>query len=154
MEKYLITQDGKVFNIKKETEISQCKSRKGYLKVNLYIRGKNKLVFVHRLVANKYIPNPENKPQINHKDGNKTNNFYKNLEWCTQKENMHHAMKNGLRADRKGEKNTFSKFTNKQVLNIRKLYNNGEKIKIIARNHNVSYSAIYFIIKKLSWAHI
>lgn len=51
---------------------------------------------IHQLVANYFIPNPENKPVINHKDGNKQNNHVQNLEWCTQKENAEHSVRIGL----------------------------------------------------------
>ena len=70
--------------------------RRGYLKVTLYKDGKRTTFPVHRLVAEAFIPNPENKPQINHKDGCKVNNSVDNLEFCTRAENMAHAFGTGL----------------------------------------------------------
>ena len=72
-------------------------NRKGYLKCHLF----NKLVSVHRLVAEAFISNFENKPQVNHKDGNKQNNCVDNLEWATNSENQIHANANGLNENRK-----------------------------------------------------
>lgn len=66
---------------------------KGYLRVDLYNGQERKHMKVHRLVANAFIPNPENKPQINHIDGNKNNNSVTNLEWVTDAENKSHQMK-------------------------------------------------------------
>lgn len=69
----------------------------GYYKVQLYKNGKSKMLYVHRLVATAFIPNPDKKPQINHIDGNKANNASYNLEWATSSENMRHAINHGLR---------------------------------------------------------
>jgi hypothetical protein len=70
---------------------------RGYRKVILVDKSnKRKQNYVHRLVALAFIPNPENKPSVNHKDGNKLNNNVDNLEWMTQKENVKHAWSNGL----------------------------------------------------------
>ena len=80
----------------KITIISQGFQNSGYLKVCLYKNDKMKNKLVHRLVAETFIPNPNNLPFVNHKDGNKQNNKVDNLEWCTQSENMKHAYKNGL----------------------------------------------------------
>lgn len=92
IEDYIITKDGKVIN-KHNGHISKPQlNGKGYLRVNIG----HTLKFVHRLVAEKYIPNPDNKPQVNHKDCNKMNNCVDNLEWVTNQENRNHMVKNGL----------------------------------------------------------
>ena len=71
-------------------------NEKGYLRITFIVNKKIKKYRVHRLVAQAFIPNPLNKPQVNHKDGNKLNNCVDNLEWVTNEENYQHALKNGL----------------------------------------------------------
>lgn len=75
----------------------------GYMCVNLYKNNQQKQFRVHRLVAEAFIPNPDDKPVVNHIDGNKQNNSVKNLEWCSQSENTIHAFKTGLRKGMQGE---------------------------------------------------
>lgn len=70
---------------------------RGYLAVRICRNGKTKILYVHRLVAEAFIPNPENKPVVNHIDGNKLNNDFTNLEWVTWSENLQHAYDLGLR---------------------------------------------------------
>lgn len=95
-----IIQDAK--NNSKSTHLYKGKTLKpmlqnnGYYTVTLCYNQKYKIVGVHRLVAQAFIPNPDNKPQVNHIDGNKMNNCVDNLEYCTAKENMQHAFKNNL----------------------------------------------------------
>lgn len=94
-ENYSITMSGRVINntTKKCKKPTDNHSGKGYLHVDLYNNGKRKKFFVHRLVAEAYIPNPDNKPYVNHIDGNPKNNNFQNLEWCTPLENVEHAVK-------------------------------------------------------------
>ena len=70
--------------------------RAGYKHLNLNIDGKRKNCGVHRLVAMAFVPNPDSLPEVNHKDGDKGNNHFSNLEWCTRKQNMEHARINKL----------------------------------------------------------
>ena len=89
---YTVTKDGEIINNHNGRKIKPQPNGKGYLRFSLG----GKMVFVHRLVAELYVPNPENKPQVNHKDGNKRNNSADNLEWVTNQENRNHAIKAGL----------------------------------------------------------
>lgn len=81
----------------KERILKSSPSNCGYYKVELYNNGKSKMHYIHRLVATAFIPNPHNKPQINHIDGVKSNNSAANLEWITASENQKHSIRIGLR---------------------------------------------------------
>ena len=69
----------------------------GYCRISLYEDGRNKLLGLHRVVAEAFIPNPKGLPQVNHKDGDKQNNCCDNLEWCSNTDNIRHSIKSGLR---------------------------------------------------------
>lgn len=92
--------NGEVFQRnRKGRTLKTAIDRYGYPCCALRDNFKGKHFTIHRLVAMAFIPNPENHPQINHKDGNKLNNHVANLEWCTGVDNIRHAVKNGLRGD-------------------------------------------------------
>lgn len=93
---YQISSFGRIRNKKTGRILKLRPSHRGYLKTNISIGGRLKTVFPHRLVAENFIPNPNNLPQVNHKDGNKENNHLDNLEWCSDTENMRHAFATGL----------------------------------------------------------
>lgn len=90
-EGYLISNLGRVYSKKTNRILKSWKISSGYCNIFLCNLGKATQKLTHRLVAKTFIPNPLNKPQINHKDGNKTNNNVNNLEWITGKENCIHA---------------------------------------------------------------
>lgn len=92
---YEISNYGRIKNKKTGKLKSQRNTFKGYLQVGLSNKG-DKTFRVHRLVAEAFIPNPNNLPQVNHKDGNKKNNRVDNLEWISNYDNMQHAIKLGL----------------------------------------------------------
>lgn len=101
MTDYTVTRDGKVISYKymgtkTPVELKHVYGANGYHMVNLLVNGKSITCKVYRLVANAFIPNPDNKPQVNHKDGNKDNNCDWNLEWVTSKENIDHAIRHNL----------------------------------------------------------
>lgn len=91
----------------------------GYYSVTMYLNGVRKTVYIHRLVAQLFIPNPENKREVNHINGIKTDNRVENLEWVTPKENIQHAIRTGLRTAYCSGK---QKLTPDDVLLIRTLY--------------------------------
>jgi hypothetical protein len=125
----------------------------GYKVVGLHKNG-SKTVKVHRLVAQAFIPNPQNLPEVNHKDENKKNNFYNNLEWCTTKYNLTY----GHRLDCAiGERNSKSKLNEKQVAEIREIYKKGDLQfgqSALAKKYGVRHPTIAAIVKGKSWKHI
>ena len=99
---YEVSNTGKVrcTNYKQTGETKELTSHEkmgGYLQLRVKADGKLKTVVVHRLVAKAFVPNPDGKPEVNHKDGNKKNNHADNLEWVTRSENIQHAVDSGLR---------------------------------------------------------
>tara|TARA_Y100000592_G_C5343342_1_gene255320 strand:+ start:79 stop:537 length:459 start_codon:yes stop_codon:yes gene_type:complete len=101
---YLISKDGRVYSKIKNRFLKPVKNKDGYVFVGLRNDEGRKHVKIHRLVAIHYIPNPENKPEVNHKDGNKSNNDITNLEWMTRNENCN-AFKKTPKNNKYGVKN-------------------------------------------------
>ena len=89
--------------IRPEKIIAKVTNRQGYVVFNLRKDGRKKQVFLHRVVASAFVENPFGYPQVNHINGDKEDNRAENLEWCTAKENIHHAFATGLSVAKKGE---------------------------------------------------
>lgn len=111
---YFVTEEGLVFSSKTNKFLKFSYDQQGYQRVGLYVGNyKSKTIKVHRIVAETFIENTENKKDVNHIDGNKSNNNIHNLEWCTRSENIKHAFANGLKTITQkqidGVKSRFSK---------------------------------------------
>lgn len=126
----------------------------GYLGFSMSVNKKHKSLFIHRMVAISFIDNPLNLPEVNHKDGNKLNNFYLNLEWVTSKDNMKHAISNKLRNDF-GSNSVNSKLKEEDILNIRELAKTENfNYKEIAAKYNIHKDYVTLIVNRKRWAHI
>lgn len=147
MNDYEITRNGDVINKRNGRKLKPQQNGKGYLRV--YIGGK--LFFVHRLVAELYVENPNNKTQVNHKDGNKLNNNAENLEWVSNIENRRHAIANGLH--KCGEDVKQAKLTEENVVFIRTHIGQYNSVQF-AKMFGVSRSAITNVIHNKTWKQL
>lgn len=130
--------------------LSQKKSTALYEQVVLSKNGAKKDYLTHRLVAETFIPNPENKPEVNHIDGNKKNNSLKNLEWVTRIENKEHARINNLVAC--CEAHGMSKYPREVINKVYQEYASGKKQNQIARETGISTTHVNRIVnKKTQW---
>lgn len=146
-EEYLVSIDGVFLNRRNRKPLKFSDERSSqYPRVKL----NNKRYNVHRLLAKAFIPNPNNLPQVNHKDGDKFNYSIDNLEWCSGQYNMTHAKEKGLLV--KGTQVHTNKLDEIQVLTIREC--SGLKHKEIASYFGVSESTVQAIIKKRNWKHL
>lgn len=125
----------------------------GYLKITLYKNKKPTSFRVHRLVAQHFIPNPENKPEVNHLKGDKKDNRFWMLEWNTRAENGQHSYDNGLQVSKKGSEVNGAKLTEEQVLEIRKI-GKSMTLKELGSIYNVSISCISSILNNKIWTYL
>jgi hypothetical protein len=156
-EGYSVNEHGDVFSTKfnKVRKLKQANLGDGYLQINISNNNKVKAIAVHRLVAETFIPNPQKKIDVNHKNGIKSDNRVENLEWNTRKENMKHAFSIGLLNPSNGKDNGNSKLIEQQVLEIRELY----KIKKYNQRElgeifGVHQYTISLIVNKKNWKHL
>lgn len=146
LEDYIVTREGEVFNKHNNRKLKPQPNGKGYLRVVIG----HKRYFVHRLVAEKYVPNPFKKEQVNHKDGNKHNNCDSNLEWTTNKENRLHAIENGLHLC--GDRCSYAKLTSKDVMRI--LNDKEHNFTELGKMFNVNRKTISNIKNGKTWKQL
>lgn len=146
VDKYANIRNGK--RLVKGKNLTLSKNKVGYMTVYFSVNGKGKHKKVHRLVCEAFHEKPIDKNIVNHKDGNKTNNNVDNLEWCTSKENIAHAIKEGLWTNI-GETHKDNVLKEHEVLEIRN--NHNDSYDKLAEIYGVSRSTIADIKKFRSW---
>jgi hypothetical protein len=136
--RYCVSGVGTVVNVNtyKMLKPTEHNGKQPYYYVTLSKNGKTKKVFIHRLVAETFIPNPNNLPQVNHKDGNVHNNAISNLEWVTNRQNTEHAYKNHLRT-----RKIIWVFNGTDYIPLRKACSELE----------LDYKKVHYRIHKLNW---
>lgn len=146
-----ITRSDNVKTFKSGKTLKPTLNYKGYCRIKLCRNGYS----IHRLVAQTFIPNPENKPQVNHINGIKTDNRVENLEWCTNQENSNHANRLGLKNPRKGISNGMCKLSESQIKEIIELYTSGKYTqKEIASKYDITQTQISYICRGCGWEKI
>lgn len=123
----------------------------GYARTELWKKGLRYRPSIHRLVAEVFIPNPENKPQVNHLDGNKLNNNVSNLEWCTVQENLLHSV---ILHQRFGEKASNSKLKEEEVVAILVMLDKGVPGKWLADLFGITNAQISNLKKGKQWRRL
>ena len=126
----------------------------GYYTVVLCLEKNRESRTIHRLVAEAFIPNPENKPQVNHIDSDRKNSVIENLEWVTAKENNRHAVKFGFWKPFKGSASGMAKLTEKDIPVIRSLISKGWSNTKIGKLYGVSNVLISCIKLNKNWTHV
>ena len=159
---FSVSNKGNLFSKRSNKMLKQFIHKHGYLHVATKVggrNGKNICFKLHRLVAEAFLENSLNKPVVNHKDGCKTNNDVRNLEWCTYQENLCHAIDNGLLCltKLKDSKKVNRKLTTEEVLSIREEYSKFDKVfgaRALARKYGISHTNILSIIHYRTYTDI
>lgn len=166
---YFITREGKVFS-GRTNKFLKLNLKVGYYYVDLWNKGRRCSKRVHRLLAETFIPNKNNYPQVNHKNCIKTDNRLENLEWCTASQNVKHAYKMGLYEKHTGNMKAINKkyghlgreaawkkkrlFSDQQIIEIRNKIEKGALQTAVAEDFGVTVSTICMIVNRKNYSHI
>lgn len=156
-EYFLVSNFGRIFSKRTDKLLTLTKLKNGYLSFSTRLDGRNCKAIclkVHRLVAENFVKNPDNKIQVNHIDGNKTNNMAANLEWCTNSENRLHAIEKGLVTFKKRCEHKNSKLSEEDVEYIRANFINGHRkfgARALARKFQLHKNTIISIVNNVKY---
>lgn len=155
--RYAVTNDGRVWSYVSNRWLSAPLNNWGYPKVCLHGLGKRRTVAVHRLVAETFLKKTQYCTEVNHIDGDKTNNNLHNLEWVTRSQNTKHAWENGLQSNNRGifaAQKSRRKFSVQAVIAIRQMAELGWSSSVIAKLYQCSKGSIVKIIKFESYKEV
>ncbi|QFJ54335.1 HNH endonuclease signature motif containing protein [Pseudobutyrivibrio xylanivorans] len=152
--KYMVTSDGEVFGASfKKLKIRPNTS--GYACITVGCKGRRRSISVHRLVAESFIPNPNNLPEVDHLDANRMNPRKDNLEWVTHKENVQRAYDRGSFAGRMvGEKNPKANLIEDKVIQLRAEYKAGATVADLSRKYCIPYNTVGNAVRGITWKHL
>ena len=153
---YTVSNTGKVYNSRNKKYLALTPNKKGYIRVSIYLpNGDAKRVSVHVMVAETFIgPKPTSNHQVDHIDGDKTNNNVTNLEWVTPSENIERAFKTGLKSAVKGVDHPVSVYTEQQIHDACKYLQDGYTVPETAKIVGIPKSYLYTIARGENWSHI
>lgn len=144
---YKVTPDGRVYSEKSKRYLSCWRDKQGYVRC----RFNGITYFVHRVVATLYLDNQENKPEVNHKNGDTSDNRVENLEWSTRSENQQHAFDNKFQVMAKGSKSPVAVLTYDQACEIRRLHEQGYAIRRLGRLFGVSQRTAQRVVRRVGY---
>ena len=158
-DRFEVSTDGRIRNSMNKRDYKTFVNKRGYEQVcvSLGSTDKKKVFKIHRAIAETFLPNPDNKPEVNHKDGDKLNNALYNLEWATGAENMRHASASGLLNIKKGTEVYNAKLTAQDVLYIRENYiprHSQYGARALGRKFDVNHSTILDIINHIAYVNV
>lgn len=155
---YSTTKDGQVWSDRlRKGWMKHGLDRSGYHRISLIDdNGRRKGVYVHQIVAMTYLANPDNKPFVNHRDHDKSNNILSNLSWCTHLENIQHDWAKGTRKAPPSGPNAWSrKYLLSTVRKLRKMYDTGQYSQTgLSRLFNIPQPTVHVIVKRKQWSNI
>ncbi len=151
-ENYAVTDDGRVFNCKTNRLLRVDISNRGYHRITVCKNNKPKKMTIHRLVAELFIPNPNNYQTVNHISGDKSDNSINNLEWMSQAQNQEHAVATGLCP--RGSSNGNSKYSENFIDVVCELISQGKPRGEVIKLTGITKSAFDDVRRRKTWAHI
>ena len=152
---YRVSDDGRVWSCRRDREMVGGDNGRGYVSFRLCLDRVKHVRYIHRLVAEAFVPNPDGHTEVNHKDGNKLNNHWTNLEWCSRQRNCQHALDRGLRVPVCGSRVKASKLTESTVAEMRFLWATGQyRQSDLGALYGVKERCVYEVVKRRSWKHV